>query len=563
MGYDERPQQPPIHQFGGLNVRDCELGLPDNDSPYMINVDLHPEGSLRKRMGMSALETPDDETKIEMLAWLNQPEASRSWIYAIAGGKIYRTSDLTAWAWEEPALPLTGGAATPYTLPTQKSWGRENSRYLDGSTERPSVLYIPRSNAAPIMAFGLASTASDLKVLPAASYGPVSYGYPIDDGQYFKGWGSNHWPTHMRLLGIGKNMRMYAWGFADDPNRVDYSAINMPYHFMRETMTAGGVATSATDGGWFYSRPGDGDGVIAIVDMFTYTVIFKKHRTLIYSGDPGDTDWTVAADFPVGCASDRAWKKVGNDILFWSEDGLRSLSAVQEYGDLAQADLSFKISTIVRSIVPGSHERICCYHDITNARVVWFVPLSGDAHNDSAFVYYYNSHKWTKWVGDLCSMMDVATIRPTSVEAERIVGGTFDSGIVLLDSGYSDLGEDVTSVYYTTWLNYGSISDAERALWLDVFFGNAGTDVEIAYQTDLREDWISVDRVVKSFGSSGSVWGTFKWGEKVWGMPGRAHKRFEINGLFGLIRFRFSKTGKGGFEVMGFRPEIRMKGPRA
>jgi hypothetical protein len=563
MGYDERPEQPQLHQFGGLNVRVSELGLPDNDSPYMVNIDLHPEGSIRKRYGISALTTPTGQTKIEAIIRLDQPEQSRGWIYCIAGGKVYRTADPGSWSWVECT------SSPSYTLAAQKSWGRENSRYYASGTEHPSVLYLPRTNGAPLIALGQTSATGDIITMPAAAWGTVTPGtgtpgYPIDEGDEFKGWTTNHWPKYMRLVGIGRGARMHAWGFADDPNRVDFSEMNVPWNFMRSNMDdASAVAQPLIDGGFYYARRGDGDAVVAVIDMFSYTVVLKKHRTLIYTGDPGADDWSVAADFPVGCVSDRAWAKVGNDLLFWSEDGVRALSAVQEYGDLAQGDLSFKIGTAVRAIVPGAGERVCCYHDITNARVVWFIPLSGDTKNDAAFVYYYNSKKWTKWDGAACEMMDVSIIRATSVQAERVIGGSYDNGVVLHGSGYKDISDSVATEYYTNWINFGSISDAERALWLDMFYGQGGVDVDIYYQTDLNDEWIPITRLVKSFGSSGTVWGKFIWGQAVWGVPGRAHRRFEMNGLFGLVRFKFSKTSDGGFEIMGYRPEIRVKGPRA
>lgn len=564
MGYEERPQQAPIQQFGGLNVVDNELGLPGNDSPSMVNVDLHPEGSIRKRLGCASMTTPTGETKIEAVMSLVQPDVNKAWTYCIAGGKIYRTADPATWAWEECE------SDPAYTLPTQASWGRENSRYLDGSTERPSVLYLPRSNGAPLIAIGATDPADDIVALTAAAYGDGTegtgvYGYPIDDGVYFKGWTTNHWPRFMRQIGLGRGARMFAWGFSDDRGRVDYSALDQPQHFMRANMDdAAATAQPLVDGGWFYPRPGDGDEITAIVDMFSYIVVFKKHRTLIYSGDVGDSgSFTVAADFPVGCVSDRAWAKVGNDLLFWSYDGIRALSAVQEYGDLAQGDLSFKIASVVLAVAAGGHERICCYHDVTNARVVWFCPLGGGVSNDSAFAYYYNTKKWAKWTGAMCEVMDVTVLRPNSALQERIVAGTLDAGIVQLQSGYSDAGEDVETTYITNWLNFGPISDNERALWFDVFFGDGGTDVDIYFQTDLNEAWTQISRTTKSFGGSGTLWGKFIWGEAVWGLPGRAHKRYELDALFGLIRFKFAKTGTSGFEIMGYRPEIRLKGPRA
>ncbi len=577
MGVEKRPPQPPIRQFGGMNVRDSEMGLPGNDSPFMVNTDLHPNGSIRMRNGTSALTTPDDETKIDAIMRVSQPEESRGWIYCIADGTIYRTADPGTWAWVEPTM------AAGYTLADQRFWGRANARYYDGTTEYKSCLYIPRTNGVPIIALGQTSETNDLIELPAGSYGDGAdgtgtLGHPST-------WTTNHWPTSMRVIGIGSSVsavsggtetvgsgagtRMHAWGMSDDRNKVYYSELGVPWNFLRSNVDFPALdAQPSIDGGYYYIERGDGDEIVSVVDMFSYTVIFKRHRTFIYTGDPGASDWQQANVYNVGCVSDRAWVKVGNDIIFWAEDGPRSLAAVIEYGDLAQNSLSGKVSTLFGSIVPSSFDRICAYHDISNLRVVWYVPTAAASYNDIAYVYYYGSGKWTKWSGVGCEIIDVATITADTTNAERFVGGTNDNGIVLLQSGFYDVDlskdddtDDISQDYYTNWINAGEVSDVARALWLDIISGDEGPQVDIYYQIDLNSEWTQITRVTKSMGGSGTLWGYFNWGESQWGTTSRAMQRYELDAVFNFIRFRFTVTGHYGFEIMGYRPELRMEGP--
>ena len=574
MGLDERPQQPALRQFGGLNVRDSELGLPGSDSPYMINTDLHPHGSIRMRSGTSALTTPGSETMIEAIMQLEQPEQSRGWIYAIGNNSddplIYRTADPGTWVW---LLPTMDG---DYELTTQQWWGRARSRYYDGTTEHPSVLYIPRSNGAPIIALGQDSLTEDLISHPDGAYGDGT----ADSGTtgYPSTWGADHWPTAMRVVGVGRGSRMHAWGLADDPNKVYYTELDVPWNYLRSNVDYPGVsAQPLIDGGYYWVERGDGDKIISVVDMFSYTVIFKKHRTFIYTGDPGDVNgWRLHHIFPVGCVSDRAWVKVGNDILFWSEDGPRSLSAVQEHGDLSDASLSGKISSLVKAIVPSSFERICGYHDALNQRVVWFIPLAGSNHNDTAYVFYYGTNSWAKWNGAATEVKDVIKVTADSTNVERFIAGTFDNGIVLLHSGFDDVDLDIADTddlyssaglaniaqdYYTNWINAGEISDVARVMWLDVIAGDEGPQVDIYYQTDLNTEWVQVQRIIKSIGGAGMQWGKFAWPDAAWGTVSRAMRRYEMDTNFNFIRFRFSVSGSYGFEIMGYRPELRIKGP--
>lgn len=559
MGYEERAQQPIIRQFGGLNTRDSEIGLPGDDSPFLENVDLHPQGSLKQRLGIAAQTTPAGETKINAVMRLDQPEEERGWIYIIAGGVIYRTQEPGVWSWETPT------SAGTLTLTDQQTWGRENARYNTGVTEHPTCLYICRSNLAPIIALGWTSPTLDLVVMSqyaqgSGTPGTGTRGYPSE-------WGTDHWPTHMRMMNSGRGSRMHAWGFAEEPNKIYYSELDVPWHYgPNDIDSVSPVLVPEVDGGSYYVNRGDGGKITSVIDMYAYTVVFKRHRTYLFTGDPGDAGgnyWNPIGEIGIGCVSDRAWEKVGNDIFFWSEDGPRALSAVQEYGDLAQANLGFKINDEVASIAPGNYERICSFHDVTNMRVIWYVPENGSPYNNAAYVYYYHTKKWSKWTGDAAQMMDVLRVTSNETNADRAIAGTYDSGMVLLQSTRYDISEDIESSYITNWINIGEISDASRALSLDVLYGDDGPGVDIYYQTDLNEEWTQVERVERRMGGTGSAWGSFAWGSAAWGVTGRAMYRYEFDSLFNIIRLKFAKTGHGGFEVMGYRLEMRQKALRA
>jgi hypothetical protein len=571
MGYEDRPEQSLLRQFGGLNTHDGELGLPIGDSPDMDNVDLHPVGSIQKRLGMAALTSPTGKVKIDAVMRLVQPDEAtpRGWVYVVADNTIYRVPEPGTWTWQTPTH------ASSYTLVAQKVYGRQQARYNSSTTdaagtEYPAVLYLPRSNGTPLIALGASSATGDIISLRAGSYGNGVRGTPDTISTYGvtgypSEWGSNHWPRFMRLIALGRGSRMHAWGFANDKSKVAYSEMDVPWNYLRSQVDfPGDSAQPLIDGGYYYARRGDGDEVTSVVDMFSYTVVFKRHVTLIYTGDPGDeSGWLLSAEFPIGCVGDRAWVKVGNDLFFWSEDGPRSLSAVQEYGDLAQAQLAIKISEDVTGITPDAYERICCYHDIPNMRVVWFVPRTGATNNDTAYVYYYQTNRWTTWSGARCEMMDVLSIKPTALNTERVIGGSYDKGLVQHNSGYADVAESVAADYTTDWIRFGEVSDGSRSLWLDVFFGESGANVEIYYQTDLNSEWTQITRIVRSYGGTGTTWRNFTWGNANWAVTGRSHRAYELDQIFRMIRLKFVKSSTGGFEVMGYRLEARRKGARA
>lgn len=558
MGYEQRGQQPVIRQFGGLNVRVSELGLPGNDSPSMMNVDLHPEGSVRSRYGCESMETPEGETKIDAIMLLDQPEGDRAWIYCIAGDTLYRTAQPSnAWSWVEStcAASLTG------TLTGQKQWSRETSRYYDGTTEHPNVVYLARADGAPLILLGQTSATNDTIVMPAGSYGTDAdgtgtKGYPSD-------W-SGDWPTKCRMVGVGRGARMLFWGFPSDKSRIDYSESEVPWNFLRSNVDYPSAdPQSEIDGGYFTARPGAGGEVVDVIDMFGYWVVFKKKRTLIYTSDPGYSDFQVVADFNVGCMSQRSVIKAGNEVYFWSQEGPRALSAVQEYGDLQQGNMSWKVNTLVNSITAGESERIFAIHDDENERIIWFAPLVASDYNDRCFVYYYRTQKWCVYDGGFTNMMDAIAVEANDDEQEMFYGASYEDGVIHLFRGFDDVGDDIDGYYITNWINIGEISDAARAMMLDVFIGTLGGVPDIQYQLDLNEDWEDITRVIKSYGAVGMAWGYFAWGDTYWGQAGKGFRRYEFDALFNLVRFKFYKEGSSSWELMGYRFEARGRGLRA
>jgi len=574
MGYEQRSPQPEVRQFGGLNTRDSEIALPGNDSPSMLNVSLHPAGSVQSREGMRALTSPTGEFKIDAIMSLQNPEEGRIFLYCIADGTIYRTTDPGVWSWLE--AKIDGAPAESVVMPAvDHHYGRENTRYydLDSTTEYPACLYICRTDGAPIVAVGAVDPDADLFEIPVGVAGiPGTPGTPGTPG-YNPDWdGDMGFPKFIRLIGLGAGERLHAWGFEGNKSISYYSALDEPYNFIRAKMDYNLDANPEVDGGFYGVRLGDGDEIVTIVDMVSYTVIFKKNNTFLYTGDPGSTDWALKKTIPVGCVSDRAWVKVGDDILFWAKDGPRALSAVFEYGDLAHANVALKILDEVVGVIPDDFDKICCYHDPTNMRVIWYVPMLGNSYNNAAFVFYYDRGIFTRWSGGATNIMDVERVITDGSQTERIIAGGYDTGVVQLQYGDADVEniddvitlDDIEKTYITGWIQTGSVADATRSLWVDFFFGDGGGGVDIEFQTDLNETWEPIDRITSSMGGSGSIWGSFKWGDGTkWGQTGRSFVRYEMDALFRLIRFRFSKTGQLGFETMGFRIEMRERGSRA
>lgn len=554
MGYEERVTEINIFDFGGLDTRSNELTIPDNSSPDMNNVDLHPVGAMKKRQGYTIKTSPGGTGEIAGLISLVRPDQGDGFVYCIQGDTVYRLNDPGAWqVWSDISSP------TGINVTDGLRWRGEMARYTG---EDSPCVYLPRIDGAPLILKGEATLNNDMRLMVAGAYGTGAPG--TGTAGYGTDWGSDHWPTGMRLIGQGRGERLYAWGFADDPNLVAYSEMRVPWNFLRKDVDDQAAAEQPTvDGGEFYTTPGDGDHITGVVDMFNYVVVFKRHKTVVWYGDPGDDGFVIKHVFPVGCVNDRAWEKIGNDIIFWADDGPHTLSAVQEYGDLAQANIAHRIIADVTGIAPGQYDNIVSYHDHENLRVIWHVPTLGSDHNDKAFQYYYDKPRWAPLSGVMSEIPCVLKINSTSDESYRILAGTYDGGIVQLLSGATDGAQAIESDYTTKWFHVGNLVDGVRTLWLEVLVGDeGGRGLEIYYQADFGGEWIKIDRVMRSSGTQGARYGSFVYGGAAYGNTGRAMIRYEFECHARLLRFKFIDNSYTGFELLAIRFEARRKGAR-
>jgi hypothetical protein len=75
--------------FAGLNTHISELFIQSHDSPEMLNVDLDPVGSMRKRDGLQRLQNaPYGSTSIDMVSVLYRPSESLGFLYVASQGHM-------------------------------------------------------------------------------------------------------------------------------------------------------------------------------------------------------------------------------------------------------------------------------------------------------------------------------------------------------------------------------------------------------------------------------------------------------------------------------------------
>jgi len=554
LGYEERSSGLEMFNFGGLDTRHSELALPDNSSPRMANVDLV-FGGISKRDGADLIEALG--YTVSHIAPLFIQETGVGFLYFFCrktgqDAKVFRTPMPGTFSLTE--IPPPDGE----TYPSDPDVMAVRANY-----DAAPALYLPRRNGIPIV-FAGAAAASDAALMRAGEYGDGEIGsgttgYPED-------WDDSP-PSVMRVMGFGKGSRLYAGGFADDPSRYDYSEMDVHNNFLRHDVDDPEQVDAALDGGYAYANNGDDDIIVDFFDMYSYRVIAKKRSLVLYTGDPGADDLNQVATFAVGCVGVHAWAKVSNDVFFWSEDGPRRMSSVQEYGDLVHSNIAeTKIKADVLAVLPSSFANIRCIHDTARSRVVWYIPQYGAQENTVGFAYYYAEDRFAKITGPSGQITACHLVRTDSGTSGKCIGADSSGNIVWMFTSNSDSGnQDIDAEYVTRWMfNNGDIGWSSHGIYLDVVFNDDGRgDCKIYYEVDMSGQFIELTRGTKLHGGGGGVWGSGLWGDGgVWGESSRAYVRFEFTALFSMIRLKFASNSAVKWGVMGFRLDARSKGAR-
>ena len=234
----------------------------------------------------------------------------------------------------------------------------------------------------------------------------------------------------------------------------------------------------------------DSDEIIAVAPFYGKLVIFGRHNIVIYNG-PMDPETMVLDEVirGIGCVSRDSVVAVGDDLMFMSDTGLRSLFRTTEKDKLPLTDLSLNIKdTIVRNIATDNKIK-SVYIESEGVLVVTFVTI--------AVTYVFDiKHKTPN---------DAPRITTWSFSGDRSPASLFystsqgflvgqQSGSIATYQGYYDKvylsGGSYTSVPYngkfkTIWIDLGDSVVASLLKKLKaVISGGPGTQVGLQWYKD-------------------------------------------------------------------------------
>ena len=202
------------------------------------------------------------------------------------------------------------------------------------------------------------------------------------------------------------------------------------------------------------------DEVRALVAHNGKLIILGKHSILVYEGASSPANMTLGDTVAgVGCICRNSVQSIGTDVLFMSQDGLRSFGRTIQEKSLPISDLSLNVKTELISIIDNRSCQTASVYSPENSfylvtfpdqEVTYCFDLKGRLEN--------NSYRVTRWVGAPFKSYERKNTDGT------ILVGTMDG--LGEYSGYSDQFNDSGTIatksymfrYYSPGLTFGDPS---------------------------------------------------------------------------------------------------------
>lgn len=557
--------------FRGLDTSQNDLSIEHGRSPDMLNVEIDTGGTIKKRAGHALMaHQPGGEGSTMGLALLRQESQFMFYLLTLKGQRLWIMDGLTGEWSEEDEFTGAGGVISG-----------AQAYHTDGS----ETLYLTNGVDEVRLFPGGVGTEDWPQGVESDTPGEQVRGYPAwweePDGPESPA----DWPRRFTLSSTGgagagdTSARLLAYGFARDPNRIDFSELGVPWNFLPSDLLDPeneAKEYGVTDGGWFYCFRGDGDRIMWAGQFAGMLVVMKRRRTFIYSGavgaSPDQGGLSLVHVIDIGTVAPESVTAAGNDLYFWSEDGPKRLSKVMESGDIRSDGFEGRVYRKVREARYGS-DSVVARHNQRLQRIEFYYPGSGSNTNNLALIYYYNLDEWAAFDGDLCEIVGAAVFTDPSGNM-RFIGARHDGQVTDMHLGSGDGGKDISAYYATKWYIFPSMADRARVVYVDLVIGSEGLgDSTLMVGVDYETVFETMELGIKAHGSVfdgtwGAPWGADEngvvdpniEGPLRWGAGTQSIMRYAGGNSGHLYRFKVADEGGSAFSFGGIFPVVTAKG---
>jgi hypothetical protein len=241
----------------------------------------------------------------------------------------------------------------------------------------------------------------------------------------------------------------------------------------------------------------DGDQITAVVPYYRNRLIVFKKRRVFQVDIPNDAtsgaDWIVSIiSNNTGCVATGTAVQVSSDILFLSDNGIRSLvrSVADDF-----SSVGIPISEVVKDVIQSINTdairvATAIYYD---NRYFLAIPTGANDYNDTLLVYNTALQAFEgTWSPQVMQFTltnfnqegSRAMFKKTNGIIERYAGYKSPAGTT--SSDYKDAGADYSSYVRTKDFNFGDPFSLKYGSHFEVIFDNSySTDATIAIQRDI------------------------------------------------------------------------------
>jgi hypothetical protein len=442
----------------GLNRQSSASSLPPQFLTTANNIMLDEKGRVTTREGIKQVT---DNVHTGSLDTDGNPTANTLIVKSL-GEYISATGAKTLFAGAGANVYKINTANTPYTLDAQTFGGSATTK-TNGNwqfTNFNNQFYGVQAGNQPINYDG--TTWKDLE----------------DVGSYHKPTGVT---TFTPSCILGDYGRIWVGNIGENKDVVYYSDTLIGQTF-------NGGASGSVDLKTVWS----GDEITALASFMGKLVIFGKNNIVIYN-DPWDP---AAASFQldeviegVGCVARDSVQVIGDDIVFLSSSGVRSLARTMVQDKMPLTDLSLAIKDEIRTnIVTADLNKVKGQYDLSTGTY-----LLGFGGKNILYVFDFKSTtpegapRITTWNFD--SKKNPGALLSTDDFLYIGLGATTNFGKVATYSGFYDVEKkDVTATYGTS-----SACTTAGHTW-ESTTSKCYQDVDNTYQADFKTTWLDFEQ---------------------------------------------------------------------
>jgi hypothetical protein len=253
--------------------------------------------------------------------------------------------------------------------------------------------------------------------------------------------------------------------------------------------------------------PSGHDEIVALSAHNGFLVIFCKRSIIIYSGAESPATMVLHDTVEgVGCIARDSVQHTGTDIIFLSEDGVRSFGRTIQEKSMPMRDLSNNIRTELTTLVRSESKPIKSLYSADEA----FYLLSLE---DSQTVYCFDmrgslpdgANRVTTWAG--VNPRSLALLQDGSIYFGREDG-------IFKYSGYLDDGSSYPMIYYSNPLNFGNSTNLKFLKKFNLtIIGNVGSNTTLAWGYDYTDSFTKKQFTSNQIDSSTSEFNVAEFGD--------------------------------------------------